>query len=109
MDAELLQLAREAVAALQGPRWVDVWGLVLSTVGLGGIFWGLFQMQQAGRRRDKEIDNLGKSLEQQGKALGQAVKQQGEALGQLAQMVERQSQTLDRQDEVLAELLRRTA
>ena len=65
MDPEWLALAREAVAALQttqGTSWVEVAHLIVSGVGLGGIFWGLFQMQQAGRRRDREIDIIAETL-----------------------------------------------
>ena len=89
---------------------------VASIVGLGCIIGGLIQMGKAGRRRNKEIDVmaegmrentriLSQGLERQGQALGQMVERQSQALGQ---MVERQSQALDRQDEVLAELLRRS-
>ncbi len=69
MDAEVLQVAREAVAALQQPNWAEVVQLVVNSGGLGAIFWGLFQMQAAGERRNKEIDVLGKALERQGRAL----------------------------------------
>ena len=65
MDPEWLALAREAVAALQttqGTSWVDVAPLIVSGVGLSGIFWGLFQMQHAGRRRDREIDIIAETL-----------------------------------------------
>ena len=64
---------------------VAMWVQTLSSVvGLGCIVWGLFSMKAAGNRRDREIDELGKGLQQQGQAL-------------------------ERQGEVLAELLRRTA
>ena len=65
MDPEWLELAREAVAALQttqGTSWAEVAHLIVSGVGLSGIFWGLFQMQQAGRRRDREIDIIAETL-----------------------------------------------
>ena len=65
MDLEWLALAREAVAALQaaqGISWLEVAHLAVSGVGLGGIFWGLFQMQQAGRRRDREIDIIAETM-----------------------------------------------
>ena len=57
---------------------------ISSVVGLTFIGWGLFSMQAAGKRRDREIDALGKALQQQGQAL-------------------------ERQGEVRAELLHRTA
>ena len=84
MEAEFLQLAREAAAAMQGPSWVEIAQLLVSGVGLGCIVWGLFQMRAAGKRRDREIDELGKGLQQMGNGL-------------------------ERQGEVLAELLRRSA
>ena len=95
METEFLQLARETADTLQGPSWVEIAQLLVSGVGLGCIVWGLFQMQAAGERRNKEIDVLGKALERQGEAMTQALTQQGHAL--------------ERQGEVLAELLRRTA
>ena len=127
MEAELLQLAREAVGALQlqasGPGWVEVAQLIFSGVGLGCIVAGLFQMKASGNRRDKEIDELGKGLRQQGEMMTEALqglRQQGDVLGKIGQALTQQSQAmtqaftqqgqaLERQGEVLAELLRRTA
>ena len=74
MDAEFLQLARETAAALQGPSWVEIAQLLVSGVGLGCIVWGLFQMQAAGDRRNKEIDVLGKTLERQGEVLAELLR-----------------------------------
>ena len=74
MDTEFLQLAREAAAALQGPSWVEIAQLLVSGVGLGCIVWGLFQMQAAGDRRNKEIDMLGKTLERQGQVLAELLR-----------------------------------
>ena len=72
--------------------WVQTLG---SVVGLGCIVWGLFAMKAAGHRRDREIDELGKGLQQQGRAL----ERQGAAM----------TQAFTQQGEVLAELLRRSA
>lgn len=83
MDAEFLQLARAAVMALQGPSWVEIAQLLVSSVGLGCIVWGLFQMQAAGNRRNKEIDVMAKALERQGEAMTKAFTQQGEVLAEL--------------------------
>lgn len=97
MDAELVQLAREAVAALQAgppPNWVEVAQLFVSGVGLACIVGGLFSMKAAGKRRDREIDELAAAFRNQGEAMTQAFTQQGQAL--------------ERQGQVLAELLRRT-
>ena len=49
-------------------------GLLVSGVGLGCIVWGLFQMQAAGDRRNKEIDVLGKALERQGEVLAELLR-----------------------------------
>ena len=94
MDAEFLQLAREAVAALQGPRWVEITQAVASVVGLGCIVGGLFSMKAAGKRRDREIDELAAAFRKQGEAMTQAFTQQGQAL--------------ERQGQALEALLRRT-
>ena len=74
METEFLQLARETAAALQGPSWVEIAQLIVSGVGLGCIVWGLFQMQAAGDRRNKEIDVLGKTLERQGEVLAELLR-----------------------------------
>ncbi len=74
MDAEFLRLAREAVALMQGPSWGEIAQLLVSGVGLGCIVWGLFQMQAAGDRRNKEIDVLGKALERQGEVLAELLR-----------------------------------
>ena len=98
MDAEFLQLAQEAVAALQGPSWVEIAqlgisgaGLVISGAGLVAILVGLKRMGEAGARRDREIDEMAGAFRDQAETLGKV------------------GQALDRQGEVLAELLRRTA
>ena len=66
-----------------------------SVVGSGCIVWGLFAMQAAGHRRDREIDELGKGLQQQGRALERQVAAMTKAFTQ--------------QGAVLAALLHRTA
>ena len=123
METELVQLAREAVVALQAANrtsWVEVAQLFVSSMGLGAIFWGLAQMQQAGRRRDREIDEMAINMRESTRVVGQALERQGQALERQGQALERQGQAmtqafmqqgqaLERQGEVLAELLRRTA
>ena len=109
METELVQLTREAVIALQAANrtsWIEVAQLLISSVGLGAIFWGLAQMQQAGRRRDKEIDEMAVNMRESTRVVGQALERQGQAL---TQAFTQQGQALARQGEVLAELLRRTA
>ena len=88
MDAEFLQLAREAVVALRQPNWAEVAALIVSGVvgfgQIGLIGWGLHRMGKASEERNRQLD------------------QQAETLGKIGQ-------ALDRQGEVLAELLRRSA
>ena len=105
MEAELLQLAREAVTALQTgppPNWTEVAGLLVSAaVGFGQIgliAWGLRQMGRASEERNRQLDQQGEAL----RDIGQALRDQGQALRD-------QGQALRDQSQVLAELLRRTA
>ena len=118
MEAELLQLAREAVAALQlqaaaagTTSWVEVAQLVVSGGGLIAILVGLARMKEAGARRDREIDELAAAFRKQGEAMTQGFAQQSQAMTQAftqqGQALERQGRALERQGEVLAELLRR--
>ena len=62
-------------------------------------------MQQAGRRRDKEIDEMAANMRESTRVVGQALERQGQAV---TQAFTQQGQALERQGEVLAELLRRT-
>ncbi len=97
--------ARTDIAEVKGDgmeqQIIATWAQVgISAVGLSGIFWGLFQMQKAGQRRDREIDMMSQSVKQQ----GEAFERQGLVLGQ---MLERQSQTLERQSQMLGQILER--
>ena len=86
MDAEILQVAQQAIATLEAANrtsWVEVAQLVVSGVGLGCIVAGLFQMKAAGQRRDREIDELAAAFRRQGEAMTQAFTQQGEVLAEL--------------------------
>ena len=86
MESEFLQLAREAVVAMQGPpppTWTDVAGVTVGFLQVGLIAWGLRQMGKSSKERNRQLD------------------QQAETLGKIGQ-------ALDRQGEVLAELLRRS-
>ena len=77
MDAELIELARRAVAVLEAAnstRWVEVIQAIASVVGLGCIVVGLFQMQAAGKRRNREIDMMSKALERQGDVLAELLR-----------------------------------
>ena len=109
MDAELLQLAREAVVALRAanqPHWAEIAQLGVSSAGLGAILWGLAQMQRAGRRRDKEIDVLAENMRESTRTVGQALERQSAAM---TQAFTQQGQALERQGRALEELLRRPA
>jgi hypothetical protein len=105
METEFLQLAREAVAAMQlqaaaagSTSWVEITQAVASVVGLGCIVWGLFSMKAAGARRDREIDVLAENMRENTRVVGQALERQGAAM----------TKALTQQGEVLAELLRRS-
>ena len=74
----------EAIRLLAQPTWADLAGVVVGFLQVGLIAWGLWQMSQSGKRRDRALD------------------QQAETLGKIGQ-------ALDRQGEALAELLRRPA
>ena len=63
MEAEALELARQAVAALQAantPNWAEVVGVIVSgVVGLGQIgliAWGLRRMGIASEERNRQLD-----------------------------------------------------
>jgi len=71
---------------------IGMWAQVgVSAVGLGCIVWGLFSMKAAGKRRDREIDELATAFKKQGEAFDR----QGEVLGKIG--------------EGITEMLRRTA
>ena len=99
MDAEFLQLARAAVAAMQGPSWVEIAQLLVSGVGLGCIVGGLFSMRAAGKRRDREIDVLAENMRESTRVVGQALERQGDAM----------TQAFTQQGEALRVLIERTA
>ncbi len=63
-------------------------------IGVLAILWGLAQMQQAGRRRDREIDVMTETLRESTERQVQTLSEVGRAL--------------ERQGEALAELLRRS-
>ena len=59
-------------------------------------------MQQAGRRRDREIDVVTETLRA-------STERQAQTLSEIGRALERQGQALDRHGQALAELLRRSA
>lgn len=83
----------------------DTLTLVQTMTGLIGvlaILWGLAQIQQAGRRRDREIDVMTETLRE-------STERQAQTLSEVGRALERQGQALDRQGQALVELLRRSA
>ena len=64
-------------------------------IGVLAILWGLSQIQQVGRRRDREIDVMTETLREGTERQVQTLSEIGRAL--------------ERQGEALAELLRRSA
>ena len=83
MEAEALELARQAVAALQAansPNWAEVVGVIVSgVVGLGQIgliAWGLRRMGIASEERNRQLD----IMEASQRATLQALDRQGRAL-----------------------------
>ena len=78
MAPEFLDLARQAVAALQlqaeaatTTRWVEIAELVIYGLGLAAIYWHLWNMKQYGQRRDREIDAMAAGLREIGQRLTQ--------------------------------------
>ena len=81
METELVQVAREAVAALQAgppPNWAEIAAVIASGfVGFGQIGligWGLRQMSRNGDRRDRQLDAITKALERQGEVLAELLR-----------------------------------
>ena len=70
---DLFQLIQIGIGMLQ---------VGISGLGLSAIFWGLIQMQKAGRRRDREIDVLAETMRESTRVLGESLERQGQTLGQ---------------------------
>ena len=120
MEAELVQLAREAVVTLRQPNWAEVAALGIGFGQLVVILGGLWMMNKASNIRNRQLDlmeaaqrdqseRLGTALERQGQAMNQALEHQGQALERQGEMMAEALQGLRQQSEVLAELLRRGA
>ena len=90
MEAELVQLAREAVVALRQPNWAEIAALGIGFGQLLVIIGGLWMMNKASNIRNLQLD------------------QQGEAVRDIGQALRDQGQALRDQGQVLAELLRRS-
>ena len=114
MDTELVQLAREAVTALQvqaagSTRWVEIAQLAVSGGGLFAILVGLKRMGEAGHRRDREIDELAAAFRKQGEAADRRSEAMTQAFTQQGQALERQGEALRQQGRALETLIERTA
>ena len=82
MEAELVQLAREAVAALQAgppPDWVEITALGIGFGQLLVIIGGLWMMNKTSNIRNRQLDIMEANQREQ----GQALRQQGEVLAEL--------------------------
>ena len=91
-EAEFLQLAREAGAALEaGPSWVEVAQLLINGLAVIALMVGVVWMQAYGKQREREVDAMAARLRETNREVEEALDRQGQAL--------------DRQGEVFAELL----
>ena len=79
MEAELLQLAREAVVALRQPNWAEIAALGIGFGQLLVIIGGLWMMNKASNIRNRQLDIMEANQREQ----GQALRQQGEVLAEL--------------------------
>ena len=79
MEAELVQLAREAVVALRQPNWAEIAALGIGFGQLLVILGGLSLMNKASNVRNRQLDIMEANQREQ----GQALRQQGEVLAKL--------------------------
>ena len=79
MEAELVQLAREAVVALRQPNWAEIAALGIGFGQLLVILGGLWMMNKASNVRNRQLDIMEANQREQ----GQALRQQGEVLAEL--------------------------
>ena len=92
MNPEFLELAHEAVAALQSappPTWVEIAALAepgVWLIGLPFMYWQLWQMEKYGRQRTRIVDEqcarlaeIGRQLEESSRQLRQQLAQQRQA------------------------------
>ena len=101
MEAELIQLAREAVVALRQPNWAEIAALGIGFGQLVVILGGLWMMNKASNIRNRQLDLMEAAQREQAERQDAALERQGE-------MMTEALQGLRQQGEVLAELLRRT-
>ena len=86
MEAELVQVAREAGGALRQPHWAE---MAARGIGFGQvlvILGGLWLMNKAANIRNRQLDIMEANQERQGEMMTEALqglRQQGEVLGEL--------------------------
>ena len=88
MEAELIQLAREAVVALRQPNWAEMAAVGIGVGQILVILGGLWMMNKASNDRNRQLDQQDVALREQAQALrnmGQALERQGEVLAELLQ------------------------
>ena len=88
MEAELIQLAREAVVALRQPNWAEMAAVGIGVGQILVIVGGLWMMNKASNDRNRQLDQQDVALREQAQALrnmGQALERQGEVLAELLQ------------------------
>ena len=86
MEAELVQVAREAVVALRQPHWAEIAALGIGFGQLLVIIGGLWLMNKASNVRNRQLDIMEANQERQGEMMTEALqslRQQGEVLGEL--------------------------
>ena len=79
MESEFLQLAREAVAAMQGPTWTDVAGAGIGVGQLLLIGWGLRQMGKSSKERNRQLDMMEAAQREQSQVLAELLRRTGTA------------------------------
>ena len=79
MEAELVQLAREAVVALRQPNWAEIAALGIGFGQLLVILGGLWMMNKTSNVRNRQLD----IMEANQQELGQALRDQGQVLAEL--------------------------
>ena len=108
MEAELVQLAREAVVALRQPNWAEIAALGIGFGQLVVILGGLWMMNKASNIRNRQLDLMEAAQREQAERQDTALERQGQALERQGEMMTEALQGLRQQGEVLAELLRRS-
>ena len=84
MESEFLQLAREAVAAMQGPpTWTDVAAVTVGFLQVGLIAWGLRQMGKSSKERNRQLDLMEAAQREQNRTQAETLGKIGEGITEL--------------------------